>query len=183
MNSGTSVSQPGNLFYDTLKCITRLNNRCHPDELRDFVEHGTHDPEEFPFLEEQSILRRLEATLFSLRNWSVTRSKVSLNNWQVKDFVLITQGDLLNTKDCYHLLQLSSHDKLVNSKTFHIQLFIHIQSFLAKEIKECQQNLRSLPDKNLDSLSNSEEYFPAQLTLYQVREYVKCHLFSLRTRI
>ena len=70
------------------------------------MEHGTHDPEEFPFLEEQSILRRLEATLFSLRNWSVTRSKFSLNNWQVKDFVLITQGDLLNTKDCYTLLQV-----------------------------------------------------------------------------
>ena len=41
-----------------------------------------------------------------------------------------------------YIFQLSSHDKLVNSKTFHIQLFIHIQSFLAKEIKECQQNLR-----------------------------------------
>ena len=74
-----------------------------------------------------------------------------------------------------YIFQLSSHDKLVNSKTFHIQLFIHIQSFLAKEIKECQQNLRviinfffqmyssvlsptnfvlqSLPDKNLESLS------------------------------
>ena len=82
-------------------------NRCHPDELRDFVEHGSHDPEEFPFMEEQSILRRLEATLFTLRNWSVTKSKAAVNNWHVRDFVLITQGDLLNTQDCYTLLQVS----------------------------------------------------------------------------
>ena len=38
--------------------------------------------------------------------------------------------------------QLSSHDKLVNSKAFNIQLFTHIQSFLAKEIKDCQRNLK-----------------------------------------
>ena len=86
--------------------MARLNNRCHPDELRDFVEHGGHDPEEFPFLEEQSVLRRLEATLFSLRNWSMTKSKAALNNWHVRDFVLITQGDLLNAQDCYKLLQV-----------------------------------------------------------------------------
>ena len=86
--------------------MARLNNRCHPDELRDFVEHGSHDPEEYPFLEEQSVLRRLEATLFSLRNWSVTKSKAALNNWHVRDFILITQGDLLNTQDCYKLLQV-----------------------------------------------------------------------------
>ena len=89
-----------------MQLLVHLNNRCIPDVLNDIVTHGAHDPEEFPFLEEQSILRRLEATLFSLRNWSVTRSKFSLNNWQVKDFVLITQGDLLNTKDCYTLLQV-----------------------------------------------------------------------------
>ena len=131
MISGTMVTRPGKLFYDTLKvrimqwwlfmwpkqccqndhfislqCMARLNNRCHPDELRDFVEHGGHDPEEFPFLEEQSVLRRLEATLFSLRNWSMTKSKAALNNWHVRDFVLITQGDLLNAQDCYKLLQV-----------------------------------------------------------------------------
>ena len=95
------------LYFSNFQCITRLNNRCHPDELRDFVEHGSHDPEEFPFMEEQSILRRLEATLFTLRNWSVTKSKAAVNNWHVRDFVLITQGDLLNTQDCYTLLQVS----------------------------------------------------------------------------
>ena len=58
-------------------------------------------------MEEQSILRRLEATLFTLRNWSVTKSKAAVNNWLVRDFVLITQGDLLNTQDCYTLLQVS----------------------------------------------------------------------------
>ena len=95
------------MYFSNFQCITRLNNRCHPDELRDFVEHGSHDPEEFPFMEEQSILRRLEATLFTLRNWSVTKSKAAVNNWHVRDFVLITQGDLLNTQDCYTLLQVS----------------------------------------------------------------------------
>ena len=95
------------MYFSKFQCITRLNNRCHPDELRDFVEHGSHDPEEFPFMEEQSILRRLEATLFTLRNWSVTKSKAAVNNWHVRDFVLITQGDLLNTQDCYTLLQVS----------------------------------------------------------------------------
>ncbi len=34
----------------------RLNNRCHPDMLRDFVEHGTHDPEEYPFSEEIQVI-------------------------------------------------------------------------------------------------------------------------------
>ena len=100
-----------------LQCMARLNNRCHPDELRDFVEHGSHDPEEFPFLEEQSILRRMEATLFSLRNWSVTKSKAALNNWHVKDFVLITQGDLLNSQDCYTLLQV--YDNFVEYCTYY----------------------------------------------------------------
>ena len=89
------------------QCLTLLKKQCHPDELRDFVEHGSHDPVEFPFMEEQSILRRLEATLFTLRNWSVTKSKAAVNNWHVRDFVLITQGDLLNTQDCYTLLQVS----------------------------------------------------------------------------
>ena len=93
-------------IFILFQCMARLNNRCHPDELRDFVEHGGHDPEEFPFLEEQSVLRRLEATLFSLRNWSMTKSKAALNNWHVRDFVLITQGDLLNAQDCYKLLQV-----------------------------------------------------------------------------
>ena len=37
--------------------------------IRDFVNHGTHDPEEYPFLEELHALRRLLATLFAMRNW------------------------------------------------------------------------------------------------------------------
>ena len=37
--------------------------------------------------------------------------------------------------------QLSSHEKLVASRAFNIQLFTHIQNFLAKEIKECQRKL------------------------------------------
>ena len=51
------------------QCIVRLNNRCHPDMIRDFVNHGTHDPEEYPFLEELHALRRLLATLYAMRNW------------------------------------------------------------------------------------------------------------------
>ena len=38
--------------------MSRLNNRCHPDMIRDFIEHGGHDPEEFPFMEEVQALRR-----------------------------------------------------------------------------------------------------------------------------
>ena len=38
--------------------ISRLNNKCHPDMIRDFIEHGGHDPEEFPFMEEVQALRR-----------------------------------------------------------------------------------------------------------------------------
>ena len=52
----------------------------------------------------------------------------------------------------FSIFQLSLHDKLVNSKAFHIQLFIHIQSFLAKEIKDCQQNLKV---SNILALFNS----------------------------
>ena len=37
--------------------------------IRDFVNHGTHDPEEYPFLEELHALRRLLATLYAMRNW------------------------------------------------------------------------------------------------------------------
>ena len=35
----------------------RLNNRCHPDMIRDFVEHGTHDAEEYPFSEELQVVQ------------------------------------------------------------------------------------------------------------------------------
>jgi hypothetical protein len=38
--------------------MSRLNNKCHPDMIRDFIEHGGHDPEEFPFMEEVQALRR-----------------------------------------------------------------------------------------------------------------------------
>ena len=41
--------------------------------IRDFVNHGTHDPEEYPFLEELHALRRLLATLFAMRNWEDIR--------------------------------------------------------------------------------------------------------------
>ncbi len=51
--------------------------------LRDFVEHGTHDPEEYPFAEEAHALRRLLATLHALKNWSTAKSQAALNAWQV----------------------------------------------------------------------------------------------------
>ena len=74
--------------------------------IRDFVEHGTHDPEEFPFLEEIHALRRLVATLFSLRNWSTARAYATLHTWHVRDFILITQVDMANFMDCFTILQV-----------------------------------------------------------------------------
>ena len=46
-------------FY-VLQILVHLNNRCLPDVLNDIVVHGAHDPEEFPFLEELHVLRRLQ---------------------------------------------------------------------------------------------------------------------------
>ena len=74
--------------------------------IRDFVEHGSHDPEEYPFLEEMHALRRLLATLHALRNWANSRATATLNAWKVKDFLLITQGDLVNVEDCFKILQV-----------------------------------------------------------------------------
>ena len=42
-----------------------LNNRCLPDIMDDIVNHGSHDAEEFPFAEEQQILRRLKVNKIS----------------------------------------------------------------------------------------------------------------------
>ena len=52
----------------TLQSLVHLNNRCIPDVLNDIVSHGLHDPEEFPFLEEMHILRRLQVSPSSLIN-------------------------------------------------------------------------------------------------------------------
>ena len=46
------------LIIILFQSISRLNNKCHPDMIRDFIEHGGHDPEEFPFMEEVQALRR-----------------------------------------------------------------------------------------------------------------------------
>jgi hypothetical protein len=75
--------------------------------IRDFVEHGTHDPEEYPFLEELHALRRLLATLFAMRNWASTKANATLHTWNVKDFLLITQADMTNVLDCFVILQVS----------------------------------------------------------------------------
>ena len=48
-----------------LQSLVHLNNRCLPDILLDIVSHGAHDPEEFPFLEEMHVLRRLQASSFN----------------------------------------------------------------------------------------------------------------------
>ena len=50
---------------------------------------------------------RLETTLFSMRNWQASRANATLHNWHVKEFLLITQCDLLNASDdCFGLLQV-----------------------------------------------------------------------------
>ena len=74
--------------------------------IRDFVEHGNHDPEEYPFLEEIYSLRRLLTTLHSVCNWAGSRANSTLQSWQVRDFLLITQGDLLNIDECLTILQV-----------------------------------------------------------------------------
>jgi hypothetical protein len=74
--------------------------------IRDFVEHGSHDPEEYPFLEETAVLRRLLVTLVGFRNWAAGRSAAALRSWNVAEFVLITQADLLNVEDCFTILQV-----------------------------------------------------------------------------
>jgi hypothetical protein len=52
------------------------------------------------------VLRRLETTILSLRNWSSGRANATLHNWQVKEFLLITQCDLFNVQDCFEILQV-----------------------------------------------------------------------------
>eukprot|EP00094_Tigriopus_californicus_P002786 TCALIF_02688-PA protein Name:"Similar to CCDC142 Coiled-coil domain-containing protein 142 (Homo sapiens)" AED:0.06 eAED:0.03 QI:0/0.87/0.77/0.88/0.87/0.88/9/28/508 len=151
--SGTLVSKTGKLFYDTLKSIVRLNNRTHPDMIRDFVEHGSFDPEEFPFQEEISVLRRLSATLFCLRNWANSRAHSTLHTWQVQDFLLITQCDLLNMEDCFGILQMESHERNAHTRSINIQLFTHVQKLVCDEIHECQSSIRALPKENQGRLS------------------------------
>lgn len=77
--------------------------------MRDFVEHGSFDPEEYPFLEEIYAMRRLLATLFSLRNWAQSVAQSTVHTWQIRDFLLITQADLLNIEDCFEILQVLYH--------------------------------------------------------------------------
>ena len=56
---------------------------------------------------------RLETTLFSMRNWQASRANATLHNWHVKEFLLITQCDLLNASDdCFGLLQVKTTIKL-----------------------------------------------------------------------
>ena len=57
----------------------------------------------------KSFLQRLEATLFTMRNWASVRSNASLHNWHVKEFLLISQCDLHNAiDDCFKILQVRS---------------------------------------------------------------------------
>ena len=107
-----------------------LNNRCIPDVLSDIVSHGVHDPEEFPFLEEVHILRRLQvsyrqcmqlqsslkvcysypfpcqATLFACRNWVEAKSASNIQAWKVADFFIINHGDLSRMLPSFDLLQV-----------------------------------------------------------------------------
>ena len=91
--------------------------------LNDIVSHGVHDPEEFPFLEEMHILRRLQvrhdelvdylvnlvfplqATLFACRNWVEAKSAANIQAWKVADFFIINHGDLSRMLPSFDLLQ------------------------------------------------------------------------------
>ena len=47
-----------------------------------------------------------------MRNWQASRANATLHNWHVKEFLLITQCDLLNAvDDCFGLLQVYTRNK------------------------------------------------------------------------
>ena len=97
------------MFYLMIspQSLVHLNNRCIPDVLNDIVSHGSHDPEEFPFLEEVHILRRMQATLFACRNWVDIKSAMNVQAWKVADFFIINHGDLARMLPSFDLLQAS----------------------------------------------------------------------------
>ena len=86
--------------------MVHLNNRCLPDVLNDIVTHGAHDPEEFPFLEEIHVLRRLQATYYACRNWVDTKSAMNIQAWKVGDFFIINHSDLTRMLPYFDLLQV-----------------------------------------------------------------------------
>ena len=122
LDDGSHSSVTGKLFNETvnvslgLKCIefnralfqilVHLNNRCLPDVLNDIVIHGSHDPEEYSFLEEIHILRRLQATYFACRNWVDSKSAINIQSWKVADFFIINHGDLRRMVPFFDLLQV-----------------------------------------------------------------------------
>ncbi|CAB4056479.1 unnamed protein product [Lepeophtheirus salmonis] len=142
---GTTITKTGRYLHDTIKILSSCNNRCNPDVLRNFVEHGTHDPEDISFLEELHVLRRLQATLFCIRNWACQKGEAALRAWQFKDFLMTTQNDILNAQAACQNLFLLDHKHLQNSKSFNITLFIHVQDILRKDIMECIQTIKNLP--------------------------------------
>ena len=95
-------------LFTVLYCqiLVHLNNRCLPDVLNDIVTHGAHDPEEFPFIEEIHILRRLQATYFACRNWVETKSSINIQAWKVSDFFIINHSDLARMLPSFDLLQV-----------------------------------------------------------------------------
>merc|ERR1719410_1664658 len=92
LDDASHSSMTGKLFNETVNSLVHLNNRCIPDVLSDIVSHGVHDPEEFPFLEEVHILRRLQATLFAVVNWVEAKSASHVQAWNVADFFVINHG-------------------------------------------------------------------------------------------
>ena len=89
--------------------MVHLNNRCLPDVLNDIVIHGSHDPEEYSFLEEIHILRRLHATYFACRNWVESKSAINIQSWKVADFFIINHGDLRRMVPFFDLLQVKQN--------------------------------------------------------------------------
>jgi len=145
-------SLAGKHFNQTINCLVHLNNRCIPDVLRDIVDHGTHDPEEFPFLEEIHVLSRLQASLFAIRNWVESKSAATIQSWKVADFFLINHGDLLRLLPPFDLLQISPHNNVAQTNTTSIKLFTHVQSSVAKQVQSCQAKIKGLPGEQNDAM-------------------------------
>ena len=71
--------------------VSRLNNKCQPDMIRDFIEHGAHDPEEFPFMEEVQALRRYRNTVINVHLGCITISLPSTNDTTLQNSLVLRE--------------------------------------------------------------------------------------------
>ncbi|XP_023344731.1 uncharacterized protein LOC111713966 [Eurytemora carolleeae] len=142
----------GSYFKKTINSLVHFNNLCLPDIMNDIVSHGVHDPEEFPFLEELHVLRRLKATLYTVQNWVESRSAEYIQSWRVGDFFIINHADLARIYPSFDLLQICGHDRVAASNSTSIKLFTHVQQAIALQIYTVQQKIKNLPEEENENM-------------------------------